>query len=338
MTRIEVDKGRDVFPSAVFIDSISVMGGIQKEFFNTELRKVCFHGEKRVQKRKHIMPGSSFQKRKYREITVGIGGHIYVEVVTEKIAFPMRVPSPVAVWLRIMAFAAAGRAAVFLTIADPFFPLLRSSPDRGAVTGKSQMVWMDQSFLDRTIQELLLIKPKNKEKRIFRFEVPMLQQREKFGRSTGRIAGSFIAFLFSFRWFHFRETVFRGKIVRVILPDTGKEIIKSPDTGSIPERESAEDGIKGSFPEHTAPDCDGSYFQFQSKQIGAKHAGRKAGLRAKNRVTLLHNGISQGEIQIPELHDIIPGTFRKHEGIRIKLKEIGYESILIGGMAARITR
>ena len=169
MSGIEVDKGRDVFPSAVFIDSISVMGGIQKEFFNMELRKVCFHGEKRVQKRKHIMPGSAFQKWKYREITVGIGGHIYVEVVTEKIAFPMRVPSPVAVWLRVMAFAAAGRTAVFLTITDPFFPLLRSSPDRGAVTGKSQMVWMDQSFLDRTIQELLLIKPKDEKKRILRF-------------------------------------------------------------------------------------------------------------------------------------------------------------------------
>lgn len=48
MTGIEVDKGRDILPPAVFIDSISVMGGIQKEFFNTELRKVCFHGEKRV--------------------------------------------------------------------------------------------------------------------------------------------------------------------------------------------------------------------------------------------------------------------------------------------------
>ena len=48
--------------------------------------------------------------------------------------------------------------------------------------------------------------------------------------------------------------------------------------------------------------------------------------------------ISLGKVQIPELHDIIPGTFRKYEGIRIKLKEIGYESILIGGMAARITR
>ena len=122
------------------------------------------------------------------------------------------------------------------------------------------------------------------------------------------------------------------------MPDAGKEIIKSPDTGSIPERETAEDGIKRSFPEHAAPDRDGGYLQLQSKKIGAQHAGREPWLRAKNRVALLHNGISLEKIQIPELHDIIPGAFRKHEGIRIKLNEIGYESILIGGMAARITR
>ncbi len=127
-------------------------------------------------------------------------------------------------------------------------------------------------------------------------------------------------------------------MIGVILPDAGKEIIKSPDAGSIPESETAEDGIKRSFPEHAAPDGDGSYLQLQSKQIGAQHAGREPGLRAKNRVTFLHNGIRLGKVQIPELHDIIPGTFRKHEGIRIKLKKIGYKSILIGGMAARISR
>ena len=33
---------------------------------------------------------------------------------------------------------------------------------------------------------------------------------------------------------------------------------------------------KRSFPEHAAPDGDGSYFQSQSKQIGAQHAGRKS--------------------------------------------------------------
>ena len=269
---------------------------------------------------------------------MGIGSHIHVEVVTEKVAFPMGVPSPVAVRLRIMAFAVAGRTAVFLTIADPFFPLLRGSPDRSAVTGKSQMIRIDQPSVDGTIQELLFVETENKGKRIFRFQLPTFQQREKLGCSAGRITGSFLTFLFPFGWFHFRETVFRGKIVGVVLPDAGKEIIKSPDAGSIPERETAKDGIKGSFPEHAAPDRDGSYFQLQSKQIGTQHAGREPGFRAKNRVTLLHNGIRQGKIQIPELHDIIPGTFRKHEGIRIKLKKIGYKSILIGGMSARISR
>ena len=203
---------------------------------------------------------------------MGIGGHIHVEVVTEKIAFPMRVPSPVAVRLRIMAFAAAGRTAFFLAITDPFFPLLRGSADRSTVTGKSQMVWVNQSFLNRTLQELLLIETENKGKRIFLFEFPMFQQRKEFGCGTGRITGSFFTFLFPFGWFHFRETVFRGKIVGVVLPDAGKEIIKSPDAGSIPERETAKDGIKGSFPEHAAPDRDGSYFQLQSKQIGTQHA------------------------------------------------------------------
>ena len=264
------------------------------------------------------MPGSSFQKRKYREIAMGIGGHIHVEVVTEKIAFPMRVPSPVAVRLRIQAFAAAGRTGIFLTIADPFFPLLSGSPYRGAITGKSQMGWIHQSVLNRTIQELLLIETENKGKRIFWFQVPAFQQREKPGSGTGRITGSLIAFPFPFGRFHFRETFFWGKMIGIILPDAGKEIIKSPDTRSIPEGETAEDGIKWGFPEHAAPDGDGSYFEFQSKQIGAQHAGRKPGFRAKNRVTFLHNGIGQGKIEIPKLHDIIPSAFRKHKGIRIK--------------------
>ena len=259
-------------------------------------------------------------------------------MVDEKIDLPVRGPTPGGFRAGIMGFAGARRNAFFLAIKVPFFPPLRGRADRSTVTGKSQMVWVNQSFLNRTLQELLLIETENKGKRIFLFEFPMFQQRKEFGCGTGRITGSFFTFLFPFGWFHFRETVFRGKIVGVVLPDAGKEIIKSPDAGSIPERETAKDGIKGSFPEHAAPDRDGSYFQLQSKQIGTQHAGREPGFRAKNRVTLLHNGIRQGKIQIPELHDIIPGTFRKHERIRIKLKKIGYKSILIGGMAARISR
>ena len=169
--------------------------------------------------------------------------------------------------------------------------------------------------------------------------MPAFQQGKKPGSHAGRVAGSLIAFLFAFGSFlYLREPVFRGKVVGVILPDAGKEIIKSTDAGGIAERETAEDGIKRSFLKHTAPDSDGSHFQFQGKQVGAQHAGREPGFWSKNRVAVLHNGIGLGKIKIPELHDIIPGAFREHKGIGIKVKELGYESILIGGMSARVTR
>ena len=118
-----------------------------------------------------------------------------------------------------MAFAATGRTAFFPAVADPFFPLQCSSPDRSAVTGKSQMVWVDQSFLNRTIQELLLIETENKGKRIFWFEFPVLQQRKKFGCSTGRITGGLITLLFPFGRFHFRKTILGRKVIPVVLPD-----------------------------------------------------------------------------------------------------------------------
>ena len=147
-----------------------------------------------------------------------------------------------------------------------------------------------------------------------------------------------MAFLFSFGRLHFRETFFGRKVVPVILPDTGKEIVKSPDPGSIPEREAAEDGIKRGFPEHAAPNCDGSRFQFEGRQVGAEHTGRESWGWTKDGAAILHDGIGPGKIEIPELHDIIPGAFGERKGIRVKFEEIGYKSILIGGMSARITR
>ncbi len=166
MSGVEVDKRRDVFPCAVFINRASVMGRIQKEFFNTEFRKVCFHCEKGMEKGKHVMPGSPFQKWKYREVAIGIGSHIHVEVVAEEIAFPVGVPSPVTVGLGIMAFTVTGRTAFLLTMANALFALLCGSTDRGAVTGKGQVPGINQPPVDGLVQELLLIKPENEEKGI----------------------------------------------------------------------------------------------------------------------------------------------------------------------------
>ncbi len=144
------------------------MGRIQEKLFNTEFREVCFHCEKGMEKRKHVMPGGPFQKREYREITEGIGSHIHVEVVAEEIAFPVGVPSPVTVRLGVMTLTVTGRTAFFLTVTYALFSLLGGSTDRRAVIGKGQMVRSDQSLADRKIQKLLPVELENKGERIFR--------------------------------------------------------------------------------------------------------------------------------------------------------------------------
>ena len=108
---IEVDKRSDIFSFAVFVNSVSIMGGIQHEILDMEFWKIA----------------------------VEIGSHVHVEVVTEEIRFPVGIPSPVTVRLGIMTLAVTGRTAFFLTIADPFFSLLCGSTDRSAIAGKSQM-------------------------------------------------------------------------------------------------------------------------------------------------------------------------------------------------------
>lgn len=71
-----------------------------------------------------------------------------------------------------------------------FFSLLCSGADGSTITGKSQMLRIDRSLADGTVQELLLIETGNKEKRIFRFRVPAFQKREKPESCAGRITGS----------------------------------------------------------------------------------------------------------------------------------------------------
>ncbi len=91
--------------------------------------------------------------------------------------------------------------------------------------------------------------------------------------------------------------------------------------------------IERRLPEHAAPGSDGSDLQLQGQQVGWE-----PGRRAKDRVAVPHDGIRLGKVEVPELHDIVPGAFGKHKGIGVGLKEVGYESILVGGMSARVTR
>lgn len=52
---------------------------------------------------------------------MGIRSHIHVEVVAKEIAFPVRIPAPVAVRLRVVAFTVTGRTAIIPAVAEPLF-------------------------------------------------------------------------------------------------------------------------------------------------------------------------------------------------------------------------
>ena len=71
-----------------------------------------------------------------------IGSHIHVEVVAKEIAVPVRVPSPVTVWLGIVAFAVTGITAMFLAVADSLFALLRSGADRNFIPARAK--WTEE--------------------------------------------------------------------------------------------------------------------------------------------------------------------------------------------------
>lgn len=262
MSGIEVNKGCDIFPSAVFIDRVSIMGRVQKEFLNTEFRKVCVHGEKGMEK-KACHGGKPFLKAEIQEDHCRNRKPYTCRGGNRKNNIPGESPNPSYSPAENTGVYSCRQCSLYPYNRRSVFPLLCGSTDRGAISGKGQMAGIDQFLADRKIQELLLIETENKENRIFRFQLPAFQKRKKFGSSAGRVTGSLIAFLFPF---HFRETVLRGKVVGIILPDTGKESIKSTDTGSIPERESVEDGIKRSFPEHAAPDSVEVTFSFKASR------------------------------------------------------------------------
>lgn len=123
------------------------------------------------------------------------------------------------------------------------------------------MLWINETFLYGFNKKLSVIQPENKTEEILGVQVPVFQQREKFGRNTGRIKRSFFPFLFAFRRLYFGKTVVRGKMVRSTFQDSGKEVIKRINSRCISKRKFAEYGIQRSLFEHTVSDSNRSHFQ-----------------------------------------------------------------------------
>lgn len=109
----------------------------------------------------------------------------------------------------------------------------------GTIACEENGIQTEETIFDGKIQELLLVKPENKSERIFRLEVPAFQKEKQFDTILEN-RRAFFHFSFTvWKFLHFRETVFRGTIIRTVFSHYGKEIVKGAETRCITKGETA---------------------------------------------------------------------------------------------------
>ena len=325
--------------TAVFIVSHGIMGRIQQEFADMGLREELEHGEIIVQKAMGIMPGSRSQKRKDREVILRIRGREYVEVIAEIVTVPVRIPAHVAIGLMVDTIAFAVTDAFFQAITGAGFPFTRPGINRGPVTGECEVLQIDQSLRNGFIQEQGtedLKETPGRSEILRRFEFKSVQE---------VIDGHFfngIRFLPFLRWF-LRFSLWRmdgvGEVVIFREPKPPDKVVESPDTGGIADREARKDGVKKVLLEGRSPGSQGRDLELHGKQIGAQHIRRKARRRTEHRILILHELVDRGKVKVPEqFHDFPCSRVKRSIRIRIIFTKLIQDTVLIGGMAARINR
>lgn len=324
---VEVNEGLDIFLKAVTVNRVCVVCGIQQELGNVVFREPCLHGEKGMQEGKHVMTRSALQHWEYWQVILRISSHKHIKMVAIKITVPGRVPSDIAVRLGKFAFTAA----VLLSTGTDFFkPRPGLCADRRPITGKRNVIWVDESFVNGTVEELLRIKAENKgERTAFRPFLRVFAKKFDEACSSGFIdIRSFIAMLFAFGSFLFHITLFRGEVIGIRIPNAGKKVVKSTDAWDMARGEATEDGIKRAFLKLRDPVGYGRYFKFQGQQVGAQHAGWLPRGRSVFGISLSKNLVSRGKVQEPELDNDAPGLAGDGERVRVIFQEIFHEEVL----------
>lgn len=150
---IQVNEWGDPMVTAVLIVRHGIVCRVQKQFCNVGLWQELLQREPVIEKADGIMPGSRAKERENRQVVFRIGGGEHIQVIAEIVTLPVGIPPYVTVWLAI--------AAVTLTVPDPFFQAVTGSffsfpggsIDRGAIAGKGEVQEIDQTVLDRAVQE-----------------------------------------------------------------------------------------------------------------------------------------------------------------------------------------
>jgi len=122
----------------------------------------AFHPEKSVKEAMGIMHGSSPQQREYREVTIRIGGDQHVKVIAMVKTVSGRVPADITVRLRKITVTGAIGNPHFFTVTDTVFAFLCRSNKRRAITGKSQVIRVNEPLINRSLKELFVINVKKR--------------------------------------------------------------------------------------------------------------------------------------------------------------------------------
>lgn len=251
----------------------------------------------------------------------------------------MGIPADVTVGLAVNAVASAVTDSLFQTVTGAFFPFLCGGINRGSVTGKGKAEQVNQSILYRVFKKKHL---KNfvEESAGFHGSRRMLLEllKKVFDRDffNGR---SFVSLLIRLFGLILRGMGGIGKVILVREPQTSLEIVKSAGTGGIPDEEAGKDGMEMIFLEVSGPLGIGRDLELDGKKKGTEHIGRQSGCRPENRIAVLHEGVQLREVKSPEFfHDIPCRSRERGNSIRIIVTQLSQDTLLIGGMTARIKR
>lgn len=130
-----------------------------------------------------------------------------------------------------------------------------------------------------------------------------------------------------------------GEIVFFRKPKAAGKVVKSPDARRITNKEAGQDGVKIVLLQGRSPGSKGRDFEHHGKQVGTQHVRRKAGLRAKHGITVLHGLVHRRKVEVPELLHYFPcSEVKSSVCIRIILTKLSQNTVLIGGMPADVNR
>lgn len=336
---IQVNEWGDPMVTAVLIVRHGIVCRVQKQFCNVGLWQELLKREPVIEKADGIMPGSRAKERENRQVVFRIGGGEHIQVIAEIVTLPVGIPPYVTVWLAI--------AAVTLTVPDPFFqavtgsffPFPGGSIDRGAIAGKGEVQEIDQTVLDRAVQE-----------EHFKYVIESLagcyilwwmgaELREHVFHGNflhGR--GLFPFFVWFLRLFLRRMDRIR-EIIFIRKPKTAKKIIKSPNARGIANKETGKDGMEMVLLKVSGPLGIGRELEFHGKQDRAEHIRGEPWCGSEDRIAVSHESVQLGEVKCPEFfHDIPSGSRQGGSSIRIIFTELCQDMFLVGGMSARIIR